>query len=94
MDESQNPILSETNLTQKPTQCRIPFIWHSRKYETARGWNKVYDTDTKGHKGTFWGDGNISGLDCGGGGSGGCCKTVYVCQNSSNCKPKTVNFTV
>lgn len=46
---------------------------------------------TKGHKGTFWGDGSISCLDCGGGGG---CKTVYVCQNSSNCKPKTVNFTV
>lgn len=39
---------------------------------------------TKGHKGTFWGDGSISCLDCGGGGGGGGCKTVYVCQNSSN----------
>lgn len=48
---------------------------------------------TKGYKETFWGDGSISCLDCGGDG-GGCCKTVYVCQNLSNCKTKTVNFTV
>lgn len=61
-------------------------------YLVARGWNRCKKLITKGHKGTFWGDGNIVCLDRGGG-----YKAIYICQNSSNCKPKTefycINYT-
>lgn len=39
---------------------------------------------TKRHEGTSWGDGNNSMSYCHGGYA-----TVYVCQNTQNCLPKT-----
>ena len=55
----------------------------------ARGWGNGLGGTTKEHKGTFWGDGTVVYLDC-----GGSYVTTCVGQNSQNCTLKSEFYCV
>ena len=79
----RNIVLREISQTRESRALGFPLLWNRQNHSEVRTAVAPWYGPRKGHKGNFWGDGNVLCLSGGGGCVSGC-----IWQNSANCTLK------